>query len=300
MPSNKAQEVKDFTKEVKETILKGINPRTYQLELSAKPGVGEDYLEIQNVVDVFQGEETNIVHKQGEVMLVDFWATWCPPCQKPMAHNQHMLEQHGEQWGDRVRIIGLSIDSTIDFVQKHVKAKGWEKVQHYFRAGSSASKDYGVSGVPHVLLIDTLGKIVFAGHPSERDLEKDIETLLKGESLTGVKGGESGETDDKENEGYEEKDLEAIQGEMKRFEGEVKDMLLGREDLKEHCSTMMRDFVVLIRQTKYDGKQFLTSYENINVLVGPEKAIDALKPEIEKFLSGFAGNFKSDWRVTVR
>ena len=55
--------MKEFTKEAKEGILKGINPRTYQLELSAKPGVGEDYLEIQNVVDVFKGEETNIVHK---------------------------------------------------------------------------------------------------------------------------------------------------------------------------------------------------------------------------------------------
>jgi hypothetical protein len=45
--------------------LKGINPKTVQLELSAKPGVGEAYLEIQNVVDVFQGEEVNLVHKQG-------------------------------------------------------------------------------------------------------------------------------------------------------------------------------------------------------------------------------------------
>ena len=55
--------MKEFTKEAKEGILKGISPRTYQLEISAKPGVGEDYLEIQNVVDVFKGEETNIVHK---------------------------------------------------------------------------------------------------------------------------------------------------------------------------------------------------------------------------------------------
>ena len=292
--------MKEFTKEAKEGILKGISPRTYQLELSAKPGVGEDYLEIQNVVDVFKGEETNIVHKTGEVMLVDFWATWCPPCQKPMAHNQHMLEQNGERWGDKVRIIGLSIDSSVDVVQKHVKAKSWEKVEHYFRAGSSASKDYGVSGVPHVLLIDTQGKIVFAGHPSERDLEKDIETLLKGEALAGTKSGEAEAGAEEDGDGYSEKDLEAIQSEMKKFEEEIKSKLLAREDLKEHYSVMMRDFVVLIRQTKYDGSKFLTNYENINVLVGGEKAIEALRPEIEKFLSEFAGSFKSDWRVTVR
>ena len=44
---------------------------------------------------------------------------------------------------------------------------------------------YGVQGVPHVILIDTNGKIAFMGHPAVRNLEKDIDALLKGQSLTG-------------------------------------------------------------------------------------------------------------------
>ena len=56
-------------------------------------------------------------------------------------------------------------------VVKHVKAKGWGKVDHFHRAGSSATNDYGVSGVPKVVLIDTHGKIAFIGHPAERKLE---------------------------------------------------------------------------------------------------------------------------------
>jgi hypothetical protein len=211
-----------------------------------------------------------------------------------------MLESHGAEWGDRVRIIGLSIDSTIEAVQKHVKAKGWEKVQHYFRAGSSASKDYGVNGVPHVLLIDSQGKIAYAGHPASRDLEKDIETLLKGEPLAGVKSdGEAG-ADEEDSEGFEEKDLEAIQSEMKRFESEVKAKLLGREDLKAATQKMMRDFVVLVRETKFNGKQFLTKYQNINVFVGSQADIDVVQPEVEKFLTGFAGSFKTDYRIHPR
>jgi len=55
-------------------------------------------------------EEVNLEHKQGEVWLLDFWATWCPPCQKPMAHNQDMITRRGGDWGSNVRIIGLSID----------------------------------------------------------------------------------------------------------------------------------------------------------------------------------------------
>ena len=51
-----------------------------------------------------------------------------------------------------------------------------------------------MEGVPHVVLIDTEGKIVFVGHPSERDLEADINTLLKGEKLTVKKEIESAES----------------------------------------------------------------------------------------------------------
>ena len=62
------------------------------------------------VCDLESEAERFVEHKQGQVILLDFWATWCPPCQKPMAHNQEMLEKRGSDWGDKVRLIGLSID----------------------------------------------------------------------------------------------------------------------------------------------------------------------------------------------
>jgi len=54
--------------------------------------------------------KVGVTHNEGEVILIDFWATWCPPCQAPMAHNNDMLKAHKEKWGGKVRIIGLSID----------------------------------------------------------------------------------------------------------------------------------------------------------------------------------------------
>ena len=50
-------------------------------------------------------------HQEGQVWLIDFWATWCPPCQGPMAHNQEMLTKHAadDAW-KCVRIMGISLD----------------------------------------------------------------------------------------------------------------------------------------------------------------------------------------------
>ena len=66
---------------------------------------------IENVGFITGNETTTIKHEPGQVILLDFWATWCPPCQKPMAHNQEMLEKHAAlgDWKN-VRIIGLSRD----------------------------------------------------------------------------------------------------------------------------------------------------------------------------------------------
>jgi len=48
-----------------------------------------------------------------------------------MAHNQEMIVKYGKQWGNKVRIIGLSIDDSVEKVANHCNKKGWTSVEHY-------------------------------------------------------------------------------------------------------------------------------------------------------------------------
>jgi thiol-disulfide isomerase/thioredoxin len=89
--------------------------------ITVRPHPSEDYREIIDVVNIWNSEETNIVYKPGTVLVIDFWATWCEPCLKPMAHNQKILETRGADWGDKVRIVAIAGDTEIEDVTSTVK-----------------------------------------------------------------------------------------------------------------------------------------------------------------------------------
>ena len=250
----------------------------------------------------FDGEEEKqITHNEGEVILVDFWATWCPPCQKPMAHNQEMLEKRKDDWAGKVRIIGVSIDQTKEKMVEHVNNKGWTAVEHYHRHKSDCSEVYGVQGVPHVLLLDTKGRIVFKGHPATRkDLEADFDTLLKGEPLTGegawVEGAAGPGADDEakeeeDDEGFKnDLDAETVHKEVQEFKTTI-ERLIKDEKVIEEAKGMMRNFCVITVEEKYDEKadKMKIRYQNHRVIVGPEKQVETFK---EMFAKEFKGSFE--------
>ena len=105
-----------------------------------------------------------------------------------------MLAQNKTRWGEDVRIIGLSIDNDMEALKDKIKLKKWTDVEHYnVKLGvCEADKEYGLGGVPHIVLVDKTGKSVFKGHPSERrSLEADINALLAGEQIVVVPQTES-------------------------------------------------------------------------------------------------------------
>lgn len=257
------------------------------VQVGVQLGAGCKYETITGVEDVFKGGKCDLEHKEGEVWLLDFWATWCPPCQAPMAHNQKMLEEHGSKWGDKLRIIGLSIDSGAEVIKNHVNDKKWNSVEHYWRSGSSCSDVYGVRGVPHVMLIDKEGTIVYKGHPAQRsNLVEDFDKLLAGELPEGCTGAAAagGAVAMPKLEGGD-LDIQKVMEEVNTFKSTTSDTLC--KEMKETAKDFQRAFCVMVTSAGYDAESdsFKTDYKNYRVLVGAgdnvDKVNDWMKANIE-------------------
>jgi thiol-disulfide isomerase/thioredoxin len=104
--------------------------------------------------------------EKGSVYVVEFWATWCPPCRTSIPHLTELQRQFKDQG---VTIIGIS-NETADIVKPFVEEMG-EKMDYVVAvdSGRQAWNDYmdafGVRGIPHAFIIGKDGRLIWRGHP---------------------------------------------------------------------------------------------------------------------------------------
>ena len=120
---------------------------------SANQFINRPALDFQ-VTDL-NGEALSLSQYQGQVVLLDFWATWCGPCIAEMPNVKRTYAKYSNQ---NFEIIGISLDSSTQPLQEYIANEGlaW---RHYWDSGSKIANMYGVRSIPSTFLIDGAGII---------------------------------------------------------------------------------------------------------------------------------------------
>jgi thiol-disulfide isomerase/thioredoxin len=131
------------------------------------------------------GNDVTLSGLRGRPVLIDFWASWCPPCRDAVIG----LRRIADQYGDRLAIVGVGLDDDPRAFEAFVFNEHLPGRQvHDGGAAGPIGRAYGVpaSGIPHVVLIGPDGKVAAVGRMAV-DIETEI-TRLAGAAPAG-KGG---------------------------------------------------------------------------------------------------------------
>lgn len=121
--------------------------------------------------------------KEGRVYVVEFWATWCPPCRTSIPHLTEIQKRFKDK---KVTVIGVSSeDGGLDKITPFVEDMG-DKMAYTvaFDAGRKTSKDWmeaaGQNGIPTAFVVEQSGKIAWIGHPMA-ELDTTLEKVVSGD-----------------------------------------------------------------------------------------------------------------------
>jgi peroxiredoxin len=124
------------------------------------------------------GREVNSADFAGKVVVLDFWATWCPPCRAEIPGLVALQEKLGKAG---LAIVGISVDQGGPDVVKKFIAENKIGYQIVLADDHVADAFGGIEGIPTTFVIDRTGKIQLkeVGYVAADEFEKRIQPLLK-------------------------------------------------------------------------------------------------------------------------
>jgi len=135
------------------------------------------------------GQTVNLAELKGNVVLLDFWATWCPPCRESLPHVQSMAK-NTELTEKGLKVIAVNAREKEDKVKPFMEQNNYSFTVAYDTDGATMQQ-YKVSGIPQTVVIgrDGMVKKVFVGYGGEqsaKEIDQAVEAALKAKAPGGT------------------------------------------------------------------------------------------------------------------
>lgn len=125
---------------------------------------------------LFAGGHWDLQAQRGKPVLMNFWASWCPPCRQEVP----VIQQGWQRYRDQVVFIGVDVWDTDNDAKQFLQSYGATYPNGPDPAGHIAI-DFGLTGVPESFFIDRAGQVVrhFVGPLDAATLDSLLGTLLQ-------------------------------------------------------------------------------------------------------------------------
>ncbi|MES2571129.1 MAG: TlpA disulfide reductase family protein, partial [Verrucomicrobiota bacterium] len=118
---------------------------------------------------LLEGGDFDLAQQKGKIVVLDFWATWCGPCIKSLPG---LIEAMAAFPAEQVKLIGVNQSEPADQVKRFLETRKW-KLSVAMDAGQGVSRQYGVDGIPHTVVIGPDGKVAWVktGYSAQAAME---------------------------------------------------------------------------------------------------------------------------------
>ncbi len=128
------------------------------------------------VMTQLDGGAWRMTEHRGQVVLVNYWATWCGPCREEMPRLVRLSRELGPKG---LAVVGVALD---DGGEEKVRRFVGELRVNYpvVMTGRLSQIEFGLDGLPATVLVDREGRVAktYVGAVREQDFRADVETLL--------------------------------------------------------------------------------------------------------------------------
>ena len=126
-------------------------------------------------VEMLDGSKITLSELRGKVVLVSFWATWCPPCREELSHMQKdVIDRFA---GEEVVVLPISRGEKRETVEAFINKMGYT-----FPIGldgdQSIYKKYASNYIPRSVVVDKNGKVVYVAVGYDQDTAKAIDNAI--------------------------------------------------------------------------------------------------------------------------
>ena len=121
------------------------------------------------------GQSIDLSKMRGKVVLVDFWATWCPPCREEVPNVVAAYQKYHDKGFE---VLGISLDQDKDALLAFTKGHGMVWPQYFDGKGwdNDISKGFGIQEIPTMWLVGKDGKLITTN--GREDLAGQVEKAL--------------------------------------------------------------------------------------------------------------------------